>query len=73
MFQFIKKKGKKSVVQGKHGKRMQRKLIKKMKAEYRLESNVYVRLRREENKYGKDIIGKGKEQSNLFYRFLMET
>ena len=53
---------------------MKRKPVQERKEEYNLEKNEYVRVRREEKRYEKDIlvVDKCKEEPKLFYRFLME-
>ena len=45
---------------------MKRKPVQERKEEYKLERNEYVRVRREEKKYEKDIV----EEPKLFYRFI---
>ena len=79
LFYKVKEKGKKEWFNGKceRAKKrrdeawriMKRKPIQKRK-EYKLERNEYVRVRREENRYEKDIVDKCKEEPKLFYRFI---
>ena len=50
--------------------RIKRKPKQKMKEEYKLAKNEYVRIREEEKIYKKDIVDKCKEEPKLFHRFI---